>query len=71
MKRKNDWNALQKKLLLQCLKFEFVCVAVAPGGLDGCFDFTVKFVLSETARKEEAEGKEVGKGKKQMSACAF
>ena len=46
---------------MQCLKFEFVCVAVAPGGLDGCFGFTVKVVAPETASKGTQGEKRLGK----------
>ena len=46
---------------------EFVCVAVAPGNLDGCFGFTVAVVVTETASKGEAEGKEVGKEEAKVS----
>ena len=73
-----DWNKkvgkygrnVLQKLLLQYLKFEFVCVAVAPGGLDGCFGFTVKLVVIETASKG-SRGKRGSEGTKQKSACAF
>ena len=33
------------------LKFEFVCVAIAPGGLDGCFGFGVKVVVPHAAKR--------------------
>ena len=60
---------LQKSILLQCLKREFACVAVTPGGLDGCFGFIVNAaVVNETAfpeakaaSKGEAEEKRVGR----------
>ena len=39
------------------LKFEFVCVAIARGGLDGCFGFGVKAVPPHAA-KRGLEGKE-------------
>ena len=69
---KKDLECLiESQLLMQCLKFEFACVAVAPGGLDGIFGFIGKAAVlgavgdvgSETESKGEAEGKEVGKGR--------
>lgn len=44
---------LKNEIFVPLLKFEFVCVSIAPGGLDGCFGFGAKVAVPETAERRE------------------
>ena len=59
IKKRNFWSSYSFEL-----KFEFVCVAIAPGGLDGYFGFGVKAVALQAAKRGL-------KGKKGMLVLAY